>query len=672
MRVRVTSFTKHADVNPFPIRIYGPSNTNGHATHRKVGTAERHERWGGGPCKCVAEWVHFELINKDPELREHTHDLEVFDKYKRSEALQVLAKNKCEEGNSFSATAKWMHKTFGEISKQVSKFEKGDTANAAQMWRKGTRDYVLREVVPEDSEEMTTMRKCVDAIVEADAPSLRAALREVLKDSDELTKTALAILEKHKPAIATPEPEEPWKLTEGVSVMNLPPPGAPRRLKNNPGVHQEPARTPDPPLPSDSNTSSNRQEGQQLGPPTMLYPPFIGPDGRPIPSPAVPAPATTAPSQASARAAQPQQNMHPQPPGPATANMQQPRGAALQPRPAMPTYSGPSPVEVRYVNPPPQQGAIHPITVSLEVPSCQLGNCRQCNHMRRDLAGRTFFFQDTLITHTHFTKLQELLRDPKQLLHDSYTSQLQQSQVPLWHRHPALGTAPAFRPGAYNPQAVHRAAHVPGPNGNQQIQWVPLPGHNLPPPPPPPKPRAKAPRKSAKAQTTDGASGPASTQPQSGSASIYDRPLPVPIVIEDHDDAAAGGVEVDAAGQANVRETNGGANADKVGSEKGSGDGNAAVDKDGDEDTNDEIAEGINAVMNANNDPTEAVSAKVNANVTQEVEVGKNNTVEANNENEEEDDDGEEEDEEDDEDEDDDQDEQRPAKRRRQESAEES
>jgi hypothetical protein len=332
----------------------------------------------------------------------------------------------------------------------------------------------------------------------------------------------------------------------------------------------------------------------------------------------------------------------------------------------MPTYSGPSPVEVRYVHPPPQQGAIHPITVSLEVPSCQLGNCRQCNHMRRDLAGRTFFFQDTLITHTHFTKLQELLRDPKQLLHDSYTSQLVQSQVPLWHRHPALGTAPIFRPGAYNPQAVHRAAPVPGPHGNQQIQWVPLPGHNLPPLPPPPKPRAKAPRKSAKAQTTDGASGPASTQPQSGSASIYDRPLPVPIVIEDDDNAAAGGVEGDAVDQANVGESDGGANADKVGSAKGSGDGNAAMDKDGDEDTNDEIAEGITAAMNANDDPTEGVNAEVSANVTKEVQAGKNNAVGANNENEEEDDDEEEEEEEDEED---DQDEQRPAKRRRRESA---
>jgi hypothetical protein len=669
MRVRVTSFTKHADVNPFPIRIYGPSNTNGHATHRKVGTAERHERWGGGPCKCVAEWVHFELINKDPDLREHTHDLEVFDKYKRSEALQVLAKNKCEEGNSFSATSKWMHKTFGEISKQVSKFEKGDTANAAQMWRKGTRDYVLREVVPEDSEEMTTMRKCVDAIVEADAPSLRAALREVLKDSDELTKSALAILEKHKPAVATPEPEEQWKLTEGVSVMNLPPPGAPRRLKNNPGVHQEPAPTPDPPLPSDSN--SNRQEGQQLGPPTMLYPPFIGPDGRPIPSPAVPAPATTAPSQASVRAAQPQKNVHPQPPGPSTANMQQTRGTALQPRPPMPTYSGLAPVEVRYVHPSPQQGAIHPITVSLEVPSCHLGNCRQCNHMRRDLAGRTFFFQDTLITHTHFTKLQELLRDPKQLLHDSYTSQLLQSQVPLWHSHPALGTAPAPRPGAYNPQAVHRAVPTPGPNGNQQLQWVPLPGHTLPPPPPPPPAKLRGrPRKSAKAQTTDGASGSASTQPQSASASIYDRQLPVPIVIEDDDDAATGGVEVDAANQANVGETDGGANDDKVGPEKGSGDDNAAVNKDGDQDASDGIAEGINAEINANNEITEGVNAAMNAHATQEVEVDKNNTGKDNNENEEDDDD--EEDEEIDEDDEiDDEDEQRPAKRRRQESAEE-
>jgi hypothetical protein len=198
MRIRVTSFTKHAN------------------------TSDDHERWGGGACRCVAEWVHFERDCVDGDPTEHAHDQEAMDEWKHSEAIAIFAKIKCEEGNSYSAVAKWLRKEFGDVNKQVYKFEKGDVANAAQPWRNDHKDLVLREEVLEDSDEVITMRRCVDAILKADADSLRAALREVCKDSDAVTKVVLGVLEKSKPAApAEEQPREPWKLTEGVTLIYL-------------------------------------------------------------------------------------------------------------------------------------------------------------------------------------------------------------------------------------------------------------------------------------------------------------------------------------------------------------------------------------------------------------------------------------------------------------------
>lgn len=276
MRIRVTSFTKHGDHNPFNLRVHGTRAANGHVDK---GSAAEHNRWGGGPCKCVAEWVHFQLACVDPEITQHTHDLEIMDGYKRSEALAVLAKNKVEEGNGYSATTAWMNKTFGETSKQLSKFDKGDAANASQLWRNENKDLVLREEVPEDSEEMSTMRECVDAILEADAPALRAALREVLKDSHDLTKSALSVLGKYKktPPAGT-EPEEPWFLAEGVTILDLPPPGPTERLKDLTGVYG-PSRTPYSPMQPDWQ-SSRLGQGQPV--PAAPAPNVLGPDGRPI------------------------------------------------------------------------------------------------------------------------------------------------------------------------------------------------------------------------------------------------------------------------------------------------------------------------------------------------------------------------------------------------------
>lgn len=543
MRIRVTSFTKHADHNPFHLRVHGTRTANGSVG---INTLEEHDRWGGGPCKCVAEWVHFQLACVDPELTQHTHDLDIMDGYKRSEALAVLAKNKVEEGNGYSATTQWMHKTFGETSKQVSKFDKTDAANATQSWRNGNKDLVLRDEVPEDSEEMITMRKCVDAILEANALSLREALREVLKGSHELTKSALEILEKHKktPPEGT-EPEEPWWLAEGVTILDLPHPGPTEKLKELAGV-EGPPRTPYPPTQA---AWQIYRPGQGQNVPAIATPHVFGPDGRPISG-------VTAPLQGRVNHGHtlPHTHQH-QRQGHMPVNMPQARGVPLQPRHPAPAYSAPYHTGVNYAQAPvppaptppapprtPQRGSVHPITVSMEVPSCENTACKQCKHMPRDLAGRIFVFQDRLQTPAHFSKLQSLLREPQQLLHDDYTRLLHKSQVPYDHPqpHPALRTGPAQRPGLHDAPPLQRApASAPS---ITQVQHLPPPVRHH----PPPQAATARPSKSAEpensaAQSTDEVGDVVPTS-SPANPSIYDQPLPVPIVVDgdDGDDDAVG------------------------------------------------------------------------------------------------------------------------------------
>jgi len=581
MRIRVTSFTKHGDHNPFHLRVHGTRAANGHVDK---GSTTEHNRWGGGPCKCVAEWVHFQLACVDPEVTQHTHDLEIMDGYKRSEALAVLAKNKVEEGNGYSATTAWMIKTFGETSKQVSKFDKGDAANAAQMWRNESKDLVLREEVPEDSEEMTTMRRCVDAILEADAPSLRAALREVLKNSHDLTKSALAILEKHKPT-PSDEPEERWWLAEGVATLDLPSPGPTEKLKDIAGVYGPP-RTP--------YSSPPTWQIPRSGQGQAIAPNVLGPDGRPISG--VTAPVAAAPLQGSARNGQPPHLTDLQHQWQAPVNAPNARGVPLQPRPPAPAYSAPPNVEIRYIRapplpaPPPQRGSVHPIMVSMEVPSCPVNTCKQCKHMHRDLAGRTFVFQDRLQTPAHFTKLQNLLRDPAQLLNEDYTRLLHMSQVAIAQPHPATYGAPPPRPYPHGAPPLQRApASAPS---LSQLQ------HLLPPVRPHPPPQATAVPLSQStepnmvaAQSADGASDVAVRPPQPGPSSIYDQALPVPIVIDDDKEADDGQRDANTGEGNDVRDNSFGGPVDNLASEKHDDSPDATVANDDHDDGQDEDAE---------------------------------------------------------------------------------
>ena len=504
MRVRVTSFTKHAD------------------------TPEDHQRWGGGTCRCVAEWVHFERDCVDGDLTEHTHDQEAVDEWKHSEAIAIFAKIKCEEGNSYAAVSKWFRKEFGDRNKQVYKFDKADVANAAQPWRNDHKDLVLREEVPEDNDEMTTIRRCVDAMLEADAESLRAALREVCKDSDALTKTVLGVLEKNKSTARVEEqPQEPWRLTEGVTLLDLPPPGVSRKVQENAGV-KGPLLVPwkyASAIHRGQSESKRNESYSHMGDSRMP----LGPDGRPIVSPQ---------AMSSRMMHSPNSGPHPHPQA-----QQQDQLPTLLPRPAPTTYGHqpPARVEIRYVQPPAeptQRGSLHPITVSMEVPSCPLNTCKQCRHMSRAVAGHTFFFQDKLHTASHFTKLQRLLRDPKQLLDDDYTRLLHQPHVPSVHQHPALhprpvgGSAigsldemPQLQQGALASTPIINHVDQSSQPGQQQTQSQP-----------------QSPEEMLPGRTIDPNGGPSKSPDESGESvqptpqptitSVYDMALPIAMNVD--------------------------------------------------------------------------------------------------------------------------------------------
>lgn len=557
MRLRVVSYTRHAKTDAI------------------------HTHWGGNGgsfCKCIPEWVHLEKCCPEGTPEEHTHGHEIMDAWKRSEAVGVLAKLKCEEGNTYAAVSNWLRKEYGDVSKQVLKYEKGDVANAAKSWRDTYRDLVLHDEVPEDSEDMITMRRCVDAIWEADADTLRAALREVIKDSDALTKAALAVLEEKRPAAPMePPPREP-RLLEGVTVLDLPAPGAGEKLMEDSKV-QGPPRTYLPEWRRDdqvrAENARKEREFQYLN--AQRFSAAIGPDGRPIPAPGV----SRGPSRPRN---QPISNP------PAAIMAPPPQGASLQPRPTAPVQSAPSQPhtfgEIRYVylpaplpTPQPQRGCIHPITFSMEVPSCPLDTCKQCRHMRRGTAGRTFYFQDKIHTPGHFQKLQNLLRDPQQLLHDDYTRSLHQSHVESVHPHPALAaeepeSQPSQGPNAapQNGADIHQGNLPHGHSHTQSLREQaearmadveallraqrnpPSGGHQSPGTGAPPSQRpgqaqqylpslgqtqpqtSAAPEAGANHNMSPDGDTP-QQHPQPTSASIYDQPLPVPITIEDDDEA---------------------------------------------------------------------------------------------------------------------------------------
>ncbi|KAM0722460.1 hypothetical protein Q7P37_001901 [Cladosporium fusiforme] len=542
MRVRVTSLTKHAD------------------------TLEDHSRWGS--CKCIPDWIHFKRACVDPNFTEHTHDQEIIEVYKHSEAISILAKLKTEEGNSAAGVVKWLRRECGDQLKQAHRLDKSAVANAAKHWKAEHKDLVLRDEVPDDSEEMTTMRRCIDAIVEADADPLRAALREVCKDSHEVTKRALAVLEKNKPqkpASGDETAQEPWRLTEGdAAIAEVPLSGGSRLFHDSgikmgphhPSLHIPQKSAPcgfpqQAPSPAASQGALPVQQGVGLAPRTDQALTIIQEQPSTLPQPQS-MPSARAPGQS-------------QPPAPVAVS-----------RPTEQPYHH---VEIRYLQqpppPPPTCGVAHPIQLSMEVPSCLSPTCRQCKSLGyRGLAGRTFFFQGRFNTESHFVQLQELLRDPKQILDKDYDGILRRgahmftptaerptrpSGPPPQHsthvvptpepahthsiQHQHNSSVPQMQPHSYAPHGQPHSVQNHPATAQLRTQYHALPGHAA------PGPHHAAPFAQIQAQSLASASvserpgvNGNSSRPPNGesnamqpqdnpsSMSIYDQPLPVPII----------------------------------------------------------------------------------------------------------------------------------------------
>ncbi|OQO14365.1 hypothetical protein B0A48_01241 [Cryoendolithus antarcticus] len=220
LRLRVLSFTDHA------------------------GIGKEHAHWGVH-CHCIPEWVY---ISREcaPGI-EHTHGTAIMEKYRKSDAMLYFGRLKVEEGYGYGAVEDWLRKEFPGATEQIQYVTKTDIANMTRPWRQKHPTHPLTLKVEPDTEEVSIMKVLVDAVVEAPEDDIRTVLRELCKDSEEMTNVILGMLEKRKSdrneeaaaaatvdAVMDDDPVEeatqtPWQLTEGA-LKTLPFPGFPRKF----------------------------------------------------------------------------------------------------------------------------------------------------------------------------------------------------------------------------------------------------------------------------------------------------------------------------------------------------------------------------------------------------------------------------------------------------------
>ncbi|KAK6436878.1 hypothetical protein LTR95_006935 [Oleoguttula sp. CCFEE 5521] len=220
LRLRVLSFTIHA------------------------GTGKEHTHWGVH-CHCIPEWVY--ISRECASDIEHTHGTAIMEKYRKSDAMLYFGRLKVEEGYGYGAVEDWLRKEFADATEQIQYATKTDIANMTRPWRQKHPNHPLTLKVEPDTEEVSTMKVLVDAVVEAPEDDVRMVLRKLCKDSREMTNVILGMLEKRKSdraekaTAATPAdaivdgdpvdeaPDMPWQLTEG-ELKTLPFPGFPRKF----------------------------------------------------------------------------------------------------------------------------------------------------------------------------------------------------------------------------------------------------------------------------------------------------------------------------------------------------------------------------------------------------------------------------------------------------------
>nr|OQO30266.1 hypothetical protein B0A51_01814 [Rachicladosporium sp. CCFEE 5018] len=238
LRVKARRVTMFEDQERCKLRLRVLSFTN-HA-----GTGKEHALWGVH-CHCIPEWVY---ISREctPDI-EHTHGTTIMEKYRKSDAMLYFGRLKVEEGYGYGAVEDWLRKEFSDASEQIQYVTKTDIANMTRPWRQKHPNHPLTLKVEPDTEEVSTMKVLVDAVVEAPEEDVRTVLRELCKDSEEMTNVILGMLEKRKSdriekataaatvhAVVDEDPVEeavqtPWQLTEG-ELKTLPFPGFPRKF----------------------------------------------------------------------------------------------------------------------------------------------------------------------------------------------------------------------------------------------------------------------------------------------------------------------------------------------------------------------------------------------------------------------------------------------------------
>ncbi|KAK4961995.1 hypothetical protein LTR10_002489 [Elasticomyces elasticus] len=249
MRIRMAYYIRHAD------------------------TDENHD---GGifMCQCLPEWMYLEKSPKCKGDTVHNHDIDMLDRFKRSDAMMFFVKNKAEEGYAYSAVTHWLHDKYNSVTRQAQYVGKQEVANVSQKWRKANRHVELRMVIEEPSAEEVKKKKCLDLIHSATTEGATRALLAVCKRLPEAIDIALPLLEALQDQ-GSSEDASTNALLEGDKIV-VPPPGLPDKIRE---------KTPPPPPPPKQASSSRsaastessglRWQAPRIGQPSPMVPPPI-------------------------------------------------------------------------------------------------------------------------------------------------------------------------------------------------------------------------------------------------------------------------------------------------------------------------------------------------------------------------------------------------------------
>ncbi|KAK5698546.1 hypothetical protein LTR17_023569 [Elasticomyces elasticus] len=249
MRIRMAYYIRHADTD---------ENHNG----------------GIFMCQCLPEWMYLEKSPKCKGDTAHNHDIDMLDRFKRSDAMMFFVKNKAEEGYAYSAVTHWLHDKYNSVTRQAQYVGKQEVANVSQKWRKANRHVELRMVIEEPSAEEVKKKKCLDLIHSATTEGATRALLAVCKRLPEAIDIALPLLEALQDQGSSGDANTN-ALLEGDKIV-VPPPGLPDKIRE---------KTPPPPPPpkqassgrsaASTESSGLRWQAPRIGQPSPMGPPPV-------------------------------------------------------------------------------------------------------------------------------------------------------------------------------------------------------------------------------------------------------------------------------------------------------------------------------------------------------------------------------------------------------------